>query len=261
MLSDWVRVVKKTSQGRIAIHHRPDDVRWADQAVAYWEGRLAGLEPVPSSKFARVHRRENYYFKRYLVRGWRDAFKNLFRASRARRALERGEDIESLGFYAPRAVCLIESGRECALVTEAINNAPNFREWLNKPELGVVTSRKKKRALLRAVAEVVAAWHNAGLHHADLRIGNLLCRQEAGLWKFFWLDNEGVTRHRRVPEDLRVHNLMQVNMERTGVTLTDRLFFWRCYAAKAGIRKSDERRIMRAVIDYTRQRWKERGWL
>ena len=261
MLSDWVKVVKKTSQGRITIHHKPGDARWVDTAVAYWENRLPGLEPVPASKFARVQRRDGYFFKRYMVRGLHDAMKDWFRPSRARRALDCGEDIESLGFNAPRSVCLIEDGRESALVTEAIENAPDFRAWLNKPELGVAASRKKKRVLLRAVAEHIATWHNAGLHHPDLRIGNLLCRQDSGVWRFFWLDNEAITRHGHLPERLRIHNLMQVNMERTGVTLADRMYFWHCYVEKAGIRERDQRRILRGVMDWTQKRWHERGWL
>jgi hypothetical protein len=221
---------------------------------------------VPSSKVAEVHQRDGFYFKRYLIRDWRDVLKHAFRPSRARRALQRGEELTQLGIHTPRAVCLIEEKRGgfvrgSALVTETIDNAPNLRAWLNTPELGVEGNRKKRRALLAAFAREVARWHNAGLHHADMRIGNILCRPDAAGWIFHWLDNEGNRRYAALPEAERVHNLMQVNMERTGITMADRMFFWRVYAEACGLPAERERAIQFAVIDYTQRRWKERGWL
>ena len=261
MLSEWAKAVRKTARGRLVIHHRTGDDCWLDLVVAYWEGMLPDAQPVPSSKFARVHRRGNLYFKRYLVRDWRDAVKNVFRASRARRALESGMMVASLGFHIPQPVCLIEGHGQSALLTEAIADAPNVRDWLNKPEFGVAACRPRKRTLLRALAQEVAAWHNAGLHHADMRVGNILCRAEGGRWTLFWLDNEAVRHYARLPESQRVHNLMQINMEQFGVSLTDRLFFWKCYAAKAGISAAAGRRIIRRVMRYTQRRWRQRGWL
>jgi hypothetical protein len=221
---------------------------------------------VPSSKFAQVHRHDGLYFKRYLIRDWRDVLKHAFRPSRARRALLRGEELAALGIGAPRAVCLVEETRlglvrGSALVTESIDNAPNLRDWLNKPDLGVCGRKRERRVLLAAFAREVARWHNAGLHHADMRIGNILCRTSPSGWTFHWLDNEGNARYSTLPDSERVHNLMQVNMERTGVTLTDRMFFWDAYAEAANVDPMEGRAIQRAVIDYTQRRWKERGWL
>jgi hypothetical protein len=262
MLQAWIRVTRRP----ILIWHRPGESAWADDAPAYWEGRLAGLQPVPASKTAIVHRRGSLYFKRYLIRNRGDVLKHLFFASRARRALLRGEELAAAGIHVPRPACLIEERRwgtvtGSALVTEAIDDAPNLRDWLNKPDLGVAGRHGAKRELLAAFAREVARWHNAGFHHADMRIGNILCRREAGGWTFHWLDNEGNSRHRVIPAQERVHNLMQVNMERTGVSLTDRMYFWKAYAAAAGIPAKEERTLQRAVMAYTQRRWKERGWL
>lgn len=56
-------------------------------------------------------------------------------------------------------------------------------------------------------------------------------------------------------------NLMQLNMEREGLTRADRFRFWRAYAEASGIPSDRHKRVMRRVIRKTRKRWKKRGWL
>jgi hypothetical protein len=227
---------------------------------------LNGLAPVPSSPSAILHRGLGCYFKRFAVRGWRDALKHMVRPSRARRALLGGARLEGAGFHAPRAVGLIEERvfgrvRASALATEEVTGAPDLRSWLNRPELGVAGDPARKRGLLRAFAREVARLHAAGFHHADVRIGNVLCRPAGQGWTFTWLDNEGLQRWPLLPLRLRLHNLMQVNMERTGVTLADRMRFWHEYCAGAGWSPSESRRTLDAVSRWTRKRWAKRGWL
>lgn len=268
MPPDWVHVVRenRAGPGRLHIWHRRDQPVWVDDAVAYWAGRLDGLSEVLSSRFAVVHRGRECYFKRYVVRGWRDFFKHLVRPSRARRALRGGGALERAGFHAPRPACLVEERvggavRASALVTEEVSHAPDLRAWLNRPVLGVATDLRRKRALLRAFAREVGRLHAAGFHHADMRIGNVLCRMKGSDWEFYWLDNEGIRRWRRLPRRLQIHNLMQVNMERAGVTLADRMRFWQEYKAAAGVSPMWSEDTLQAVIRWTRERWRERGWL
>jgi tRNA A-37 threonylcarbamoyl transferase component Bud32 len=250
----------------LVIHTGAGNEMLLRQVTAWWAGETGNMELAQSSRFATVHRGGGHYFKRYHHRDWRDVLKHLIRSSRARRALDAGEQMEALGFHAPRAVCMVEERegpwvRDSGLVTEEVVDAPNLREWLNRPDLGVVGVPAERRKLLAAAGHEIGRWHRAGLHHGDMRIGNILVRREGDAFVFFWLDNERNARLVPLPMRWRVHNLMQVNMERTGVTKADRLRFWRAYASAAGVAARDARRIQRSVIRYTQSRWRDRGWL
>ncbi|UCD70747.1 MAG: hypothetical protein JSW70_07000 [Syntrophobacterales bacterium] len=241
-------------------------------ALAYWQGKLNGLSIVRSSRFAIVHKFSvapgslTCYAKRFLIRDWSDWIKHMIQMSRAKRALIRGEEIQALGFSSPRALCLIEECwavfvRQSALITEAIHDAPNIRDWLNRPELEVANSIQRKRQLLRTFGRAVGAWHEAGLYHGDMRTSNILCRTYKGGFTFFWVDNERSRKFARLPMRLRVHNLMQVNMERRGVTMTDRMRFWKAYLEETHIPTNQQKRVIWKVIRKTKKRWKKRGWV
>lgn len=225
---------KKASSevGHSEIYQRPREDQWVELALAYWQGKLNGLTVVQSSHFSIVHKFSvmpgslTCYVKRFLIRDWSDWIKHMIQMSRAKRALIRGEEIQALGFSSPRVLCLIEERRagfvrQSALITEAIHDASNIRDWLDRPELEVANSIRRKRQLLRAFGRAVGAWHEAGLYHGDMRTSNILCRTYKGGFTFFWLDNERSRKFALLPMRFRVHNLMQVNMERRGVTLMD----------------------------------------
>jgi tRNA A-37 threonylcarbamoyl transferase component Bud32 len=273
-IKGWVKVVRKAplEAGHLEIYHRPGEDQWVDLALAYWQGKLNGLTVVKSSRSAIVHKgslnqdSSTFYAKRFLIRDLSDWIKHMIQPSRAKRALIHGEEIQTLGFSSPRALCLIEERRagfvrQSALITEAIYEAPNIWDWLNRPELEVANSIQRKRQLLRAFGRAVGAWHEAGLYHGDIRTGNILCRASKGGFLFFWLDNERSRKFARLPMPLRVHNLMQVNMERRGVTLTDRMRFWKAYLEETHIPPNQQKRIMWKVIRKTKKRWKKRGWM
>lgn len=266
MLQDWALDVKKMPGGQLHVWTTPDQPDLPVRVAAWWSGDATGLEGVQSSRFATVHRGGGLYFKRCHIRDWRDALKHRIRSSRARRALAAGEVMESLGFRAPRPVALVEERgpfgvRESGLVTEAIEDAPNLRDWLNRPDLGIAGHPDAKRKLLAAAGSEIGRWHAAGLHHGDMRIGNVLVRRSGDTFTFFWLDNERNERFHPISDRLRVHNLMQVNMERTGVTLADRMRFWRAYARAAGLHPGEARRLQRRILALTQARWRARGWL
>lgn len=238
----------------------------APRVEAWWRGDLGGLTPVQSSPYATVHRDADFFYKRFHLRGPRDRLKHLFRASRARRALLNGETMEAAGFHAPVAVALVEQRGglgvgESGLVTRAIADAPSTRDWLNRPDLGVARDLRAKRDFLRAFGRTVGRFHAAGFHHGDLRIGNVLARRAGETWTWYWLDNERNEKFAALPRALRVHNLMQVNMERAGVMRSDRLRFWRAYVEASRLPEPEQRLVRQEVIAYTRARWIERGWL
>jgi tRNA A-37 threonylcarbamoyl transferase component Bud32 len=258
--------------GKLMIAFRADGDQWVGIAADYWRDRLGGLEEVRCSLYADVRRgrvegdETIYYFKRFHMRGWRDYIKHRFRASRARRAMRGAEMAGALGFDVPETVCLIEHRKwgmvvESALVTRDLGAAGKMQELINRPKLNLVSSVVMKRTLLRALGAEVGRWHAAGLYHGDMRTSNIFCREPYGDPRFVWIDLERTRRYNLLPEARRVHNLMQVNMEKQGLSHTDRMRIWRAYVSAAGIAARDEKRILRQVVAKTQKRWRERGWL
>jgi hypothetical protein len=267
----WHRVEYSLAGGRLVVEHREGNAVWAEVALRYWRGEMPKLETVASSGWTVIHRGEVegiagvFYFKRFLLRDWRDILKHIVRASRARRALMRGEELRREGFLTPKPCCLIEETRggivrSSALVAEAFD-APSLLRWISGMPAVSNGSDKEKRDLLRAFAAELARMHESGWHHADARLGNILYRREGETWKFCWLDNEGAKKFAVLPRQLRVHNLMQVNMERTGLSLPDRLRFWRAYVRASGLPRGEARAIRKEAMAYTQRRWRKHGWL
>lgn len=189
-----------------------------------------------------------------------DVVKHFFRPSRAMRALVAGEALRDLGFRVPEPRCVIEAPTcgtvvESALITAGIENVFNVYDWFHEGRGGI----REKRELLRAYGTEVGRMHACGVFHGDMRKSNVLCALVQGQYRFFWLDNER-TRVGRLTARRRIRNLVQVNMEREGVTLSDRMRIWKAYAAAAGLDPGLQREIQRGVIEKTQKRWRRLGW-
>ncbi len=236
-------------------------------ACAYWADNLTGLTRVNSSPEAIVAmgsisgRSGGFYFKRYLMRDKYDFLKHVFRRSRAGRELYGCELVSSFGIKTPKPVCLIEERRlgivtGSALITEAVVEVQSLTEYMSKRSLAA----PERGMFLKGLGEEVAKWHNAGLCHGDMRSGNILCRRRESGFQFYWLDNERSRKTNSRHE--RVRNLVQLNMTRDGVKLTDRMHFWRAYAGavKCYGDDKDKKDILRQVATWTRKRWRQRKW-
>jgi len=268
----WVSARVRSARGqRLIVTHRADEPCWLDIAATFWDGRLEGLERVRSSAGAvvtrgRVGGNVSYFFKRFRVRGVRDALKRLLRGSRALRAHAGGDLAVACGFHAPRVVCRIETSccglpGESALVTAAVEGAFDLRQWLSRADLGVCGDRDAKRRLVRDFAAEVGRWHALGLYHGDMRLGNVFCRRDRDGFAFVWLDNERNRRFAALRWRHRIQNLVQVNCDSDGVTLCDRMRFFRAYLERTPLDFAARRRAMREVLERTRARWRVWGHL
>ena len=266
MMDGWVKVVKKLSRGHLKIFCRPGDEKWVNLAFSYWQGEITDLTRVKSSPDTIVQEgtvmAQSCYFKRYMMRGISDRIKHIIRPSRARRDLINGKMIQSLGFYSPRSLCLIEECRagfvrQSALITGAIKDAPSVGYWINQE---FADSQELRQRFLEAFGHVVGAWHSKGLHHGDMRLGNILCRFLNGEFVFYWLDNERTKRYAAFSLSRRVSNLVQVNID-PDLPQTDRMEFWKAYIEETGLSARQEKELMRKVILKTGKRWKKKGWI
>ena len=270
----WSHTVLPGSRARSEIHiHTPaEHAGWKRVASDIWTGKFQGLERIVASPFAEVYHGTlpdpvvPFFFKRFLKRDAWDALKDLLRPSRAARALSGSLLAATHGFRVPVPLCLIEEYRfgilaASGLITRTIENVHKVQELINRPLLNLTPSTSRKRALLKVMGTEVGRWHHVGLYHGDLRTSNLLCRFEGDEPILFWIDHERTRTYGKLPFGRRVHNLMQVNMEKAGWSRTDRLRVWKAYLEAEPIPEAERDKLLRAVIAKTRKRWKKRGWL
>lgn len=227
-------------------------------------GERYQLTAIQSSKFARVYKLtirfndadKGVYFKQYLYRSVWDFIKNFVRASRAERTFTASEMLSENGFDNPAIIAVgkFRYGLYHAtnfLVTLAIEDAKQICQFASDSKLGT----QGRRELIRAFGLTVGQMHAKGIFHGDLRLGNILAKQEKSRWRFFFIDNERTRKFHSLPTRLRLKNLVQVNMFRTEtVSNTDRMRFFREYWAQneeSGIEKTT---LIKKVLEETRRR-------
>ena len=195
------------------------------------------FSPVSSSQFARVfsfeYRGQKYFHKTFLSRNWLDPLKDIFRPSRAERALRGHLLLQENGFYAPRINVVGRKGSHNFMVSQAgrkISTVPQFLQQMsgfNPSEGKYYTKRDFFRQLGRSIGQL----HNLGISHGDLRCGNIIIdTSDSCQSRYYFLDNERTVRYRKLPQRKRLKNLVQLNMisESFG-TKTDRLRFFKAY--------------------------------
>ncbi len=222
------------------------------------------LTRVPSSKFARIYkftvrfdsRDKVVYFKQYLYRSVWDFIKGFVRANRAERAFRASEMLCENGFDTPVIIAMGESGNGPLstanfLITLEVEDAKQIHQFISDSSL----ETRSRRELIRALGQTIGEMHAKGIFHGDLRLGNILVRQEKDHWRFFFLDNERTRKFYRLPGRLRLKNLVQVNMfPPASISNTDRMRFFREYWAQNEKSKTDKSALIKKVIKKTRRR-------
>jgi hypothetical protein len=227
------------------------------------------LTTIRSSKFARVYKLtvrfddvdKGVYFKQYLCRSIWDFIKDFVRASRAERAFKATEMLGENGFDAPTIIAMGEFRYGLChtthfLVTLEIENAKQIYQFIPDRLQNLTKQQLQgKRELIRAFGRTVGKMHAAGIFHGDLRLGNILARQEKNRWRFFFLDNERTRKFYRLPARLRLKNLVQVNMfPPAAMSNTDRMRFFREYWAQNERAKTKKTDLIEKVLKKTRRR-------
>ena len=234
------------------------------------------LIPVLSSHSSRVRKfsasfdgTERWiYFKQYLCRSAWDFIKHLVRPSRAKRAFKATLILEKNGFEAPVVVAMGECkssflDRENFLATIEVEGARQIYQFIpDKLENFTKKQLQDKRELIRTFGRTIGRMHAAGIFHGDLRLGNVLARQEESGWRFSFIDNERTKKFHRLPRRLRLKNLVQLNMYPTrGLTNTDRMRFFNAYLSVNPCVQSRYDNWVQKVVAKTNLRLRKKDWL
>jgi len=254
-------------------HFRNDNLEQAFSAGEKTLQERYQLTPVFSSDSSRVYKftagfdgRESWiYFKRYVCRSTWDFIKHLVRPSRAKRAFKATLMLEKNGFEAPVVVAMGECkfsflDRENFLATIEAEDTKQIYQFIpeNAEDLAKEHLRDK-RDLIRAFGRTVGRMHARGIFHGDLKVVNVLARQEKSGWRFFFIDNERTKKFYRLPFWLRLKNLVQLNMYRTdALTGTDSMRFFKSYLQKNPLVARKRNEWVKKIITKTNRRLAKR---
>ena len=228
------------------------------------------FEKVSSSDTAEVYRysiklqdgESVLYLKKYPHRSFVDIIKHLFRPSRANRAFKAGLMLQQHGLQTPEIVAFLKKrsglfSTEDILITREMQNATALSSVFNINQDTITAN--PKRQIINELGKTIGRMHAAGISHGDLRSGNVFLSQRSRHPYFIFIDNERTFRYPILPSQLRIKNLVQLNMLRGNLTQTDRMRFLKTYRIAAGIPKKQCKRLARTVLKTTQKRFKRRA--
>jgi tRNA A-37 threonylcarbamoyl transferase component Bud32 len=204
---NWSRVRVGHSLGLCEASIEPATLAsWIQQshALARGDPRREGRVEITMAK---AHGRA-LVIKRVAAGSWGRALADRVRGSSAARAFAAGQRLALLGEIAARPLGFLEERRfglpvQSELVLEAVGQA----------DLDAYRPASDQAALCcaRALGAWLAECHAWGLHHRDLKAGNIRLSELGESFRFWWVDLEDVSIGARLPEDARVAALAQLN--------------------------------------------------
>jgi tRNA A-37 threonylcarbamoyl transferase component Bud32 len=138
-----------------------------------------------------------YFIKRYNCRGWKYRVKNMFRISRARRAMQAGQALQACGIRTPQPLVCLEE-RRFFLLGSSYLVCTFLEDTLSLLELWPDLDDKRRVEILRQVAELFGIMHRRGIVHGDSNWRNILVRNASEKPEFWIVDLDGTRRYRRL---------------------------------------------------------------
>lgn len=207
-----------------------------------------------SSKFANVFkfnllfksRVHSLILKQYLARKWSDVLMSGIGCGRAKRAFKAGLMLQKNGFLTPPIAAAGKKGSKDFIITAEIKNSVPLYKILESKD-------PQRRSVIEQFAQTVGQMHAKNIFHGDLRLGNVLVKSTDSKFDFYFLDNERTKKFRKLPHKLRLKNLVQINMLRTGISDADRMRFFKEYLKQQNV-KLDETELALQIIARTDER-------
>jgi hypothetical protein len=202
-----------------------------------------------------------FYLKIYYPSGPQGMIKDLFRSSKAIRALKQGEALVKNGFHAPLAAAAGEERklrfvRKAFLLTTGIEGT-SLRLFLKERCSYPLDSTllKQKRKSLEQLALEIRRLHQCGFVHGELTPSNIMLQRREKEITFFFMDNDRTKRYPRwCPHVFWKRNLLQLNrFVLSHISLQDRVRFLRSYLG-VGVWGRKERQLARWLEQNTRRR-------
>jgi tRNA A-37 threonylcarbamoyl transferase component Bud32 len=207
---------------------------------------------------------QKYFLKIYYPDNYFESLKDLFRRSKAFRALRQGQALRRNGFEVPVTVVAGERRRLgfirlAFLLAHAVEGVSLPVFLRTHSALSLDGGRlKTKRAALRQLALEVRCMHQLGFVHGDLIPSNILIRQEPTGIRIISIDHDRTRRYPPwFPQGFWKRNLVQLNrFNLPGISVRDRIRFLRHYLGCRSLGQR-ERRLARWLDRRTKERRRE----
>ncbi|MFZ3071637.1 MAG: lipopolysaccharide kinase InaA family protein [Thermodesulfobacteriota bacterium] len=236
------------------------------------EGVPSDWIEIPSAISSRVFRFSfmgaDYVFKEYLERGALEPLKALITGVRAERAWRGGTLLVEKGFLTPPMVAWgVRKHKgmpgKSFLVTVFIRDACGLASLL-KERGGALSSSETLNMRTRVSSMLgclVGRLHSQGIVHGDLRLGNILIKGWGGdAPAFYLIDNERNACFKKIPMNLIVKNLVQVNMVLAPcVGPAVRMRFFRAYIREFPLMYANKKALAKEVSLITERRLRKKG--
>ena len=238
------------------------------------DGIRGPFKKIPSSPSAKVctasltfsGKKCDLYLKQYLYRSCSDSIIHLFRPSRAARAAAASLMLAQHGFSIPPVIAVGHFNHgpfktKHFLITLEIKNAHDLYFFLNAECcLHKIENLKTKRQFIKNLGKTIGRMHNAQIAHGDLRPGNIFAKQTDTDFAFSFIDNERTRKFPKLPPNLRIKNLIQVNMvPQYPISNTDRMRFFNAYLNENPQCRKNRKTLARTVLARTDQRLSKRS--
>jgi len=243
-----------------------------DMVLACASNSDCSFTRVASSQNARVYQAsmqvqdivKEVFVKHYLFRSRFDQLKHFLRSSRGKRALEATLMLRHNGFYAPKPVLLMEkrSGpfkTSSVFICEKVAGATSLKHLLQSlSQNNSARALGSKRSLIRDFGRTVGRMHARGIVHGDTRLSNVMVKEKAGKFLFWFIDNENTRQLPVLTARTVCKNLDQINI-RAKVSNADRMRFFSEYCRERGLNPAESRKMAGMVMARTVRRQDERA--
>ncbi len=151
---------------------------------------------------------QSFIVKEIVDAGWSKRLANLLRGAPARRGWVAGHGLRIRGLCAPEPQAYVVR-RWLGFPVSSLLLLEDIAEGIN---VRFATSEQVDLTeTLTLLGKMVYKLHEQGVDHGDLKAGNLLLCGTPGSYAVYILDLEGVRFLKRLPEQKRIHTLMQLN--------------------------------------------------
>lgn len=196
---------------------------------------------------------QGYVYKEFLPRGLSEGVKSIFFGSRGQRAFKGARLLEDAGLFTPKVLMYGVGGgflkSKSFIVAEFLDGAEDIYDLIDSLNF------KDLSAFMSELGSAVGKLHKGGIFHGDLRPGNIMVVQNDGLSECFFIDNERNKKFVRIPIELIVKNLVQLNMiQSSKLKFTHRTRFLRAYMEETRDILKDKKELSRLVQSRTAER-------
>lgn len=167
----------------------------------------------------------SFVLKQYRPRNVWYGLKDFFRASRAQQAFDHAFRLQQIGIQTALPIAATQHRcwgwpDEGYLLTTFVPDTVTLQDFDK-----TCTDRRKRRAMIRSLARLLATLHNAGLSHADPGLTNfLVVQQDTGDSTLVLIDLDGVRRSGPLPARTQLRDLRQF-LKHSAVPPREHLWF------------------------------------